>query len=276
MFESILTTIAKDQYIKLSNDIDICTNDNDTIDQILCYNYSIKNTTAYKEKCTDDLDKKSKLPIKIQEDLIKFSKIYGIPVSDDFCVTTIKDDLYLYKSQNNNIINYTPLEQALYDVCNLFNITYTVVNDSKSVRDCMINLTYEVINKTIDPCVVSILSITDYIQKCGYNINISEEECIFAYNVLKEDQSCNLTLQQYQQLLSLGWTPYSLEMLYSNQYSLSSDGKTLKSSLNYYLVDDIPFCGVTAEGFTNEQDFLELALKDVDIPSTVKNEILNK
>jgi len=273
MFENLITHIGEKNYNKQINDADICDQETNNLDRILSYKYSLNNSSEflckYKDCSKINLDKK------INEDLVKFSKIYNTDTPDNN-IKVIKDDLYLFKLENSNIINYTPFEQALYSVCNKYNITYTIVNNNNKIRDCIVNLTYEVINKTIDPCVLSILSITDHIQKCDYTINISEEECIFAYNILKEDKTCNLTLQQYQQLLSVGWTPYSLETIYSNQYSLSEDGKILKTSLNYYLVDDIPFDGINTADIKDERKFLELALKDVDIPSAVKNEILNK
>lgn len=169
---------------------------------------------------------------------------------------------------------FTPLEQAIHNVCNKFNIIFTITSTDKE-KECARLLYHEITTTGIDECVLNAISVTKHVQNCNYDINISEEECILAYNILTEEKGCNLSFQQYQSLLNKGFTPYTISTIYSEGYTLSPDGKSLKTLVNVYPLDLINFSSVSLTGVGDRHAFLEEALKYINIPYTDKVEILN-
>lgn len=189
-------------------------------------------------------------------------------------VNTIKDDRLSLLFDDPSKGQFTPYEQAVYNVCNTFNIIYTITSTDTS-KKCVEDFVFEIVNKGIDECVISAISLTEYIQNCNYSINISEEECILAYNMLlKEEENCNLSFKQYHSLIKLGWTPESILTIYSNQYTLTPDGKTINTLLTSYQLSDLCFSDPYT-GTGNKKDFLIKALEGVDMPQNIKDEIIN-
>lgn len=182
---------------------------------------------------------------------------------------------YKYFEENPNCAVYTSLEKVLKSICTKFNITYTVqVND---IPDCINNITYEITHNTIKECVLSVLSITQHIQKCNYIINVDIDECKTNYELLiTHNKGCNLSFNDYNSLLKKGYTSFALQTIYGNNASLTNNGLKLNTVLHTYdLSSELCFDDITLSGTGNPKLFLEEALKEVDIDINLKQEIIN-
>lgn len=182
---------------------------------------------------------------------------------------------YEFFKENPNCAVYTTLEKVLKSICDKFNITYTVqVND---IPDCINNITYEITYNTVKECVLSVLSITQYIQKCNYNVTINIDECKMNYETLiTNNQGCNLTFNDYNSLIKKGYTPFALQTIYGNNASLTNDGLKLNTVMHTYdLSSELCFDNITLSGTGDPKLFLAEALKDIDIDNNLKQEILN-
>lgn len=175
-------------------------------------------------------------------------------------------------------IQYTPYEQALYNLCNKFDIdvTYTVVDKKQDVEKCLLNITFDIQQKNLSCDLLSSLSVTQVIQKkCDpkVTVKISEEQCSEYYNELIQHKSCNYSYDQYKNLLSLGFLPKTIDYALKSEAYISPDGKYLTTKTNNYeLFKDLCFNSISTEGIEN----IDIFLSDVvtDLPAKLKEEIL--
>lgn len=175
-------------------------------------------------------------------------------------------------------IEYTPYEQAMYNLCNKFNIvvTYKVKDLTEERRKCLLNITVDIQQKNLSCELLSGLSIVQTIKKiCSpeYKIVISDTECKRYYNELTQQKSCSYSYDQYKNLLSLGFLPKVVEYAVKNNSYISPDGKYLTTSnSNYSLQNDLCFNNITTTGIDNAKDFLTSAI--TDLPDSLKEQIL--
>lgn len=250
-----------DHYLKLLyNDLDC----NYTNDKLLMMNLSINscknNNVIFQNKINEET---SNLICDNSYKLIKQLNI-------------IKNDSiqFFINNPNDSCRKFTPLEQAIYSVCNKFNITYTITTSDVS-KKCISDFLYTITTKNLSDCVISAISITSHIKKCEYDIIITEKECNTTYKTLiEETKSCNLTFKQYQRLISEGWTPLTISTLYSNDFSISPDSKSIKYNSTVYSLDDICFSKPYV-GSGEAKLFLEQVLKNVDVSQQIKDEIIS-
>lgn len=176
-------------------------------------------------------------------------------------------------------LGYTPYEQAMYHLCNKFNIdvAYTVKDARSKSSECLLNITYDIQQKNLTCDILAGISITQKIQKiCDpkTTISISNIKCKEYYNELIQQKSCKYSYNQYKDLLSLGFMPEVINIAVSNNIYISPDGKYLTTKTNEYnLANELCFNNISLEGIGNRNEFLEKVI--TDLPKDLKQEILN-
>ena len=180
-------------------------------------------------------------------------------------------------------LEYTPYEQALWDVCNKFNVVYTITNSTDitvNSAQCPIisDIVFDIQQNNISEKCLLTLNIVSFLQdNCkDYNYTISKEKCNLAFDTLiSKYPSCNLTRKQYQTLINTSnWTPLLIENIYSDNYSIINGGNTLKTLLKEYdLQDQLCFNSGQTEYFAGRQAYLEEVI--TDLPDTLKIKIID-
>lgn len=176
-------------------------------------------------------------------------------------------------------LEYTAYEQALYNLCNKFNIeiTYKVKDTADDIKKCLLNISYDIQQKNL-PCeIISGISVTQKIQNlCDpkTTITITDIKCKEYYNELIQQKSCKYSYDQYKNLLSLGFMPEVINIAVSNNVYISPDGKYLTTkTTEYNLSNELCFTNISLEGIGNRDEFLQKII--TDLPENLKQEILN-
>jgi len=176
-------------------------------------------------------------------------------------------------------LQYTPYEQALYNLCNQFNIevTYKVKDLTEERKKCLLDISFDIQQKNLSCELLSGLSITQVIQKkCdpSVTVSISETNCKKYYNELIQQKSCNYSYDQYKNLLSLGFLPKVIDFSVQNGAYISPDGKYLTTTTSSYnLETDLCFRNITTNGIGDVDEFLSSVI--TDLPNSLKEEILD-
>lgn len=249
---------------KLDNINSISINEKKLIEVALLSKVNIKNLNINDRNYIKSLIKLFEINLNSIEQIQKAKEKYHTP-----------DSKYRFFEQNPDCATYSSLEKVLRNICTKFNIIYTVnVNE---IPDCITNITYEITHNTIKDCVLSILSITQHIQKCNYTINVDIDQCKMNYELLiTNNKGCNLSFNDYNSLLKKGYTSFALQTIYGNNASLTTDGLKLNTVLHTYdLGSELCFDNINLTGTGNPKLFLEQALEEVNIDNNLKKEIIN-
>lgn len=176
---------------------------------------------------------------------------------------------------------YTPYEQALYNLCNIFNISFTIT--SKSIKEkCLANISFDIQQKNISCEVLSSLSISEKVSKvCEYTLlgTLSETTCKLKYTELISAKSdCNIDYNTYVDLVKLGYLPETINILVANNIKIqtkpgSKESYLITISNNTYSKNDLCFSDITTSGVTDVKSFLQNHIDDLD--ENLKSQIIN-
>lgn len=166
-------------------------------------------------------------------------------------------------------LKYTPYEQALYDVCNDFNIDIKIIHIN--TKESCDNIYRILTTNTSSNCnMLYSLSVREHLKNnCNnYTLTIKEEDCIFAYKaLLKEVPSCNLTYTDYKNLIAIDYTPKCISNIYKNSFKLSPSNPECIFDFNnnkISLTKDLCFTKILSEKIDNPERCLKEELKYYD------------
>lgn len=162
----------------------------------------------------------------------------------------------------------TPYQQALYDLCNDFSVDIQI--ELTTEKSCNF-ITDILTNSSKSNCdMLFSISVRENLKNnCNnYILSLSEEQCIFAYNTLiKESKNCELTYQNYKDLLELNYTPKCISNIYNNNFIIDPSKPDCiidKNNRTISLKEELCFTKVFTKNITDLDECLKKEFTSYD------------